>query len=381
MEIELVAIFLALLGVSVGAYTDFKKGIIPNTVTLPLIGCGITLHLIKGYLLLSWQIAVSGVIGAGIAFAFGYLFWLAGGWGGGDVKLITALGALLPVYPSSLKNMFLPIIAPYSSNYPAFAITIFLNSIFGIFPLILAYVVYVCIKRPNLLKEMIQPFKTFRKYVEVPIVLIAAGMVGALAGRFFNSNLFYIIALFLSVALFLVPSLLRLVISAPITAYTFFKDPLGIGVIFIRILAFVLGIALLIKGLSVLRENVLKVEIPITDLKEGAISAEWIYMEGELVKKDVGFSLSALKQAIEKRDFIAIKSLFRPKVYEKILANPRVAAGLTAEEIDELQKLVKSGKLENRIKIKKGIPFGPSILLGLLISIIFGDIFWWLISR
>ena len=380
MKIEMVTLLLAMLGASAGAYTDIKKGIVPNFLTFPLIVIGVGLHFFEGFLLSNWWMAASGAIGAGIAFAFGYLFWLFGGWGGGDVKLLTALGALLPIYPNSLKGLFSPVLAPYSYQYPAFAFTIFFNSILGVFPFILAYVVYVCTRHPNFLVEMIQPFKSIKKFLEVPIVLIAAGTIGALFGKFFNSSiLFFSITLFISFILFVIPFLPRVIFSVLVTGYAFLKNPFIIGLLFLQIFGIILGVAILIKSLSVIKKDILESKVQITGLKEGDIPAEVIYIDGGTVKRDTCFNFSSLKQVFKNKDFSIIKSIFTKK-YEKILANPKVAAGLTKEEIEELQKLVKAGKLENWIKIKKVMPFAPAILLGLLISIIFGDVFWWLIS-
>ena len=51
-----------------------------------------------------------------------------------------------------------------------------------------------------------------------------------------------------------------------------------------------------------------------------------------------------------------------------------MAAGLTDDDIDLLKGLSKENKIDSKIKIKRGVPFAPSILIGLLISLFIGDL-------
>jgi prepilin peptidase CpaA len=74
----------------VGSVTDVRSRRIPNFITLPAILLGLAMHLAVGgwkQLLLS---LAAGLI-CGIAFL---LFYIAGGMGAGDVKLITAVGCI-----------------------------------------------------------------------------------------------------------------------------------------------------------------------------------------------------------------------------------------------------------------------------------------------
>lgn len=116
----------------VAIYTDLRERIIPNKLTLPLIGIGIVFYLLLGLYNWNFWSAISGAAGAAAAFAIGYAMWLTGGWAGGDVKLYTALGALLPTYA-----------APYvQAPYP-FLLTLLFNSVISILPILLIYAV-VC---------------------------------------------------------------------------------------------------------------------------------------------------------------------------------------------------------------------------------------------
>lgn len=82
---------LAVVVVVVAAWFDLKHRCIPNRLTLPAIAVGLVLAVIlEGMAGLKWS-------GIGFAFGFGVFLlpWLMGGMGGGDVKLMAALGALL----------------------------------------------------------------------------------------------------------------------------------------------------------------------------------------------------------------------------------------------------------------------------------------------
>jgi len=89
---------------------------------------------------------------------------------GGDVKLFTALGALLPrFYP--------PYSASYSSSYPLFPVTILLNGLILAVPVLLVYAVichlrgrgalYENVKITNLEKGMIPAETIYEKDGEI----------------------------------------------------------------------------------------------------------------------------------------------------------------------------------------------------------------------
>lgn len=91
---------LALLCAGVGAAFDIRSRRIPNFLTLPGIALGLLLHLALGGWRQMGLAALAGVI-CGVIFL---LFWLAGGMGAGDVKLITAVGGMagMPMVPNLL---------------------------------------------------------------------------------------------------------------------------------------------------------------------------------------------------------------------------------------------------------------------------------------
>lgn len=81
----------AAFGVSfVGAGFDLRDRRIPNLLTLPGILAGLLLHLLTA----GWHGAGQSAAAGGIAFVIFLLFWLAGGMGAGDVKLMTAVACV-----------------------------------------------------------------------------------------------------------------------------------------------------------------------------------------------------------------------------------------------------------------------------------------------
>jgi prepilin peptidase CpaA len=88
--IDWVRMGLVILLLSASAYTELTRNKIPNQLTYPAIILG----LILGYLPagISWGASLGGF---GIGFGMMFMFYLFGGLGGGDVKLMAAFGALL----------------------------------------------------------------------------------------------------------------------------------------------------------------------------------------------------------------------------------------------------------------------------------------------
>ncbi len=96
--ILLIREIVVLIGSFLAAYTDFKTGYIYDKITYPMIATGIFLNLFE----LGKQISIERFLelfGVGIAFfVLGYgMYWL-GKVGGGDVKLFTGIGLLLPFF-------------------------------------------------------------------------------------------------------------------------------------------------------------------------------------------------------------------------------------------------------------------------------------------
>jgi len=101
----MINIIIAIIGTLYGAYTDLKTGEIPDWVshTMIILGFIWTLFAYQMSQWFSiWLIAV-------IVFVIGYLMYVFGQIGGGDVKLFTALTLLIPFYQHEIYPFVLPV--------------------------------------------------------------------------------------------------------------------------------------------------------------------------------------------------------------------------------------------------------------------------------
>jgi hypothetical protein len=156
-------------------YTDIRWRIIPNKLNYPLIVFGVIFYLLLGIYRMDPWTAVSGAVGAAISFAIGYAMWLAGGWAGGDVKLFTALGALLPRFSSYVS-------APYSSVY--FPLTILLDGVIAIMPALLVYAVICRLRGRGALYEEIKITELKEGMTPAETIYEKDGKIGRRSSRF-----------------------------------------------------------------------------------------------------------------------------------------------------------------------------------------------------
>ena len=89
-----IALLAAFVVVSLAVYTDLRWRKISNKLTIPAIAAGIVLNTIC----LSWYGLLSSLAGFAIGIAVFIIPFALRGMGGGDVKLMGALGALLGGY-------------------------------------------------------------------------------------------------------------------------------------------------------------------------------------------------------------------------------------------------------------------------------------------
>lgn len=120
MDLITINIFIAVIGTGIAAYWDYKTGIVPDKLSHAMIISGAAL----APLVFTDLLYVYGV--AALIFALGYVMYIFGQIGGGDVKLFTALSLLIPIYPEKLAGLIKSIgINPVSPNYP-FAASVFI---------------------------------------------------------------------------------------------------------------------------------------------------------------------------------------------------------------------------------------------------------------
>ncbi len=369
--IPLSAVIIAIIACLYASYSDIKRGIIPNKLTFPLIGLGLVLNLVYAILTGNLLFVISAVVITAVIFVLGYLFWKMGAWAGGDVKLFTALAALLAIYPPLFNYSILNYQMPVYGYYP-FPFTLIINSILSMLPFLLIYVIYIAIKfKPHLLKELIAPVRNYKKNFLMTLVISSAAYITLFITPYipFQNILISLILIFIfSLIINKLPLIVKSVLVAIITFIALYQNLLvtltGIIILFIILILTEIIRALLTK----VNKEALQDDYKIDDLKEGMIPAYSLYqMDDEVYYDDKGI-FQKIRLALTSGDISIINA---PKGKQLISI---LAAGLKKEDIELLKKLSHEDKIPETFKVKKGVPFAPSILIGLLISLFIGDL-------
>ncbi|MBN2518661.1 MAG: prepilin peptidase [Candidatus Altiarchaeota archaeon] len=214
---------------ALGSYFDLKTGEIPDKFTLGLVLVALAMRL--GYSLYSgdFNVFLDGAMTGGIFFAFGALLFYTGGWGGGDAKLVTGIGASIGgLYPGlTLVDSSMQIFPPFFG----FFVSLALVSI----PYSIAYSLILSYKN----REAVSLAKK----------------------RFKDNWIFLLLVLVLSVSLVLVlrPWNLLLLLSL-VSPFLLFS---------------------LLLFMRSVEETALRKEIPVSELKEGDIVAEDVVVKGK----------------------------------------------------------------------------------------------------
>jgi preflagellin peptidase FlaK len=287
----------------IASYTDLKRREVPETLTIGLIGTGLFLHLLESLMKSDPGFIISSVYMAVLAFVFSYSLYRIGAWAGGDVKLFTGLGAILPYY----------------GHFDYFPFLVFASTFIAALPFIAIYIGYFFI-RVRKLREMIKPVlsKDFKRAIFSAAYVVASYEMVALSGLHlaFTIPLVYILYKIKRFSLpFIVIPLIFFYLSDTMAFLAYFAS--------IAALSFLLFFG--INSFKIARENILRTTVKTKDLEEGMIPAENIYIG-------------------------------KVKV-----ADSRNADGLTAEEMRKLKKARKE------IRVKLSIPFVPVILLGMIL--------------
>ena len=377
MNIPLITIIIAVVACVYASYSDLKDGVIRNKLTFPLIAIGIVLNAIYVFTSnASIFLFIECAVVTGVIFALGYLFWKMGAWAGGDVKLFTALAALLPfyaipLYPAIVNYQILGVPFPAEAVYP-FPFTLIINSILSILPFLLIYVFYIVVKnKPYLIGELTSPIKEYKKNIVLTLVVTSAVTLTYTLTKQLNIQIILlslILIYLLSLIISKIPNRIKAVIISVVSVYaliTNFKITIsGMVLIFISLIV----IEIVKKLLTSVSKKALQDDYKISELKEGMIPAYSVYEKDNTVYVDDQSFITRVRKALKTGDV----SLINPSKGKLLVSS--MAAGLTEKDIYLLKELKNENKIVDQFRIKKGIPFAPSILIGLLISLFIGDI-------
>lgn len=146
----------ALTGSSLAAAWDLKTTEIPDEISYVMVIVALLVH---GYLSLTTgnvDPIVSSVSVGLVLFAFGYALYHLGQWGGGDVKLLAAIGALIPGNE---------IVAPLQKSYLIFPWPVsYLFNVFFVGAIyMLVYATVMAFRHPKVFTDLHKELKKSRK--------------------------------------------------------------------------------------------------------------------------------------------------------------------------------------------------------------------------
>lgn len=84
----------------IAAYTDLKTREVPDWLNFSFLGLAILCRLLASLFLWNWHPIAEGLFGVFAGFLLASLFFYTGQWGGGDGKLLIAMGAALGFWPT-----------------------------------------------------------------------------------------------------------------------------------------------------------------------------------------------------------------------------------------------------------------------------------------
>lgn len=105
-------------------YTDMTQGKVFNSITLPMIPLALLIRLVDQAG--GWDFMYQGIVGATVCFVIFFIIWVIGAlsakplMGGGDVKLMTAVGALMGPQFAGMVIAYSIIIGAIMSIYVLF---------------------------------------------------------------------------------------------------------------------------------------------------------------------------------------------------------------------------------------------------------------------
>ena len=139
--IFLIQIIITMLFSIIAAIYDVRKNIVPNWLTYSLLLFGLISNMFLSIISSNIKFILASFISMVITNAITFMLWKLNMWGGGDVKLFTAIATVIP---SGLTINFLNIF-PQLSIYP-FSFSVVINSIIISFPFLLVFLVQLIIK-------------------------------------------------------------------------------------------------------------------------------------------------------------------------------------------------------------------------------------------
>ena len=158
--IDYLLLLIGLIATLIATITDIKTKEVPDWLSFSLLSTALGIRLIYSLATNYWPYFLYALLASAILFGIGISMYYLRQWGGGDVKLLAALGALLGYFQ---KDGFMMIII--------FIITLLISgSIWGII-----YSIILAIKNKkkfgNYAKKLLNKYKKIRKTIIVILIM------------------------------------------------------------------------------------------------------------------------------------------------------------------------------------------------------------------
>ncbi|MEM7821236.1 MAG: A24 family peptidase [Candidatus Aenigmatarchaeota archaeon] len=113
---EIISIITAFVGSGIASIFDLKTTEIPDKIPYAMILIALILHGIQSIIQWNYKPFLNSLISGISLLAFGFVMYRFGQWGGGDAKILSAIGFLIPEPPSGFSSLLLPFPASYLIN-------------------------------------------------------------------------------------------------------------------------------------------------------------------------------------------------------------------------------------------------------------------------
>ena len=190
--------------------SDIKKREVPDWLNYSLVAIGLGSRLVYSFIMQDFSFILYGLLGFAVFFVFANLMYYTKQWGGGDCKLLMALGAIfgsyVPIFNFGLYQ--LPFLATLIIN-------IFVaGTIYGII-----YSLFLGMKNFNKLKIELKK----RKFMEVKISFMVILVLVILSYFIFSGWFFNLIVMLLVLLLFCIILLSLLKVVEDVSLYRFIE--------------------------------------------------------------------------------------------------------------------------------------------------------------
>jgi Flp pilus assembly protein protease CpaA len=164
---------LVLVGVVLGAaaYNDIRTTEVPDWLSYSGIAIGIALHAFQSIMAWSWAPLVESAVGFGLFICIGCALYYGGQWGGGDSKILMAIGAILGLPFTTIPTILNAPLIGFFLNL------LWVGALYGI-----VWVIYLAIRHK---KQFVPAYRSFARQPlmkTLRVISLVAGIGIAVVG-------------------------------------------------------------------------------------------------------------------------------------------------------------------------------------------------------